>query len=183
MTYLVPRTTGALLPIGFWLYLVGGSISALSFLAGRKIPAVARIFDGEKEAKLIALACSKPPKDASALDPVVVGEKVVGTPNCRSRETTSRLAGFLEKHPRTPSPSSASGVIPPKANSAFVADMEDVLAVDTRPRKVPITPLVCLDEDLQAVPCRDAPANPDEAGTPGPLRLPSTSAMAQPTFS
>jgi hypothetical protein len=25
-------------------------------------PAVARIFDGEKEAKLIALACSKPPK-------------------------------------------------------------------------------------------------------------------------
>src|SRR6516225_1686570 len=28
----------------------------------RVTPAVARIFDGEKEAKLIALACSKPPK-------------------------------------------------------------------------------------------------------------------------
>jgi hypothetical protein len=28
----------------------------------RTMPAVARIFDGEKEAKLIALACSKPPK-------------------------------------------------------------------------------------------------------------------------
>src|SRR5216110_4087774 len=28
----------------------------------RACPAVARIFDGEKEAKLIALACSKPPK-------------------------------------------------------------------------------------------------------------------------
>ena len=28
----------------------------------RTTPAVARIFDGEKEAKLIALACSKPPK-------------------------------------------------------------------------------------------------------------------------
>src|SRR6516162_1829752 len=28
----------------------------------RSTPAVARIFDGEKEAKLIALACSKPPK-------------------------------------------------------------------------------------------------------------------------
>ncbi len=27
----------------------------------RAMPAVARIFDGEKEAKLIALACSKPP--------------------------------------------------------------------------------------------------------------------------
>jgi len=28
----------------------------------RATPGVARIFDGEKEAKLIALACSKPPK-------------------------------------------------------------------------------------------------------------------------
>jgi len=28
----------------------------------RAMPAVARIFDGEKEAKLIALSCSKPPK-------------------------------------------------------------------------------------------------------------------------
>jgi hypothetical protein len=28
----------------------------------RTTPAVARIFDGEKEAKLIALACSKPPE-------------------------------------------------------------------------------------------------------------------------
>src|SRR5258708_1511322 len=28
----------------------------------RAMPAVARIFDGEKEAKLIALACSKPPR-------------------------------------------------------------------------------------------------------------------------
>ncbi len=28
----------------------------------RAMPAIARIFDGENEAKLIALACSKPPK-------------------------------------------------------------------------------------------------------------------------
>ena len=32
----------------------------------RATPAVARIFDGEKEAKLIALACSKPRKDVRA---------------------------------------------------------------------------------------------------------------------
>src|SRR6266566_3655005 len=32
----------------------------------RATPAVARIFDGEKEAKLIALACSKPPKGRTA---------------------------------------------------------------------------------------------------------------------
>ena len=31
----------------------------------RATPAVARIFDGEKEAKLIALACSKPPRTSA----------------------------------------------------------------------------------------------------------------------
>ena len=34
----------------------------------RATPAVARIFDGEKEAKLLALACSKPPQGTRALD-------------------------------------------------------------------------------------------------------------------
>jgi cytochrome c oxidase subunit 1 len=37
MTYLVPRTTGALLPFGFWLYLVGGSVFVLSFLAAGSV--------------------------------------------------------------------------------------------------------------------------------------------------
>jgi hypothetical protein len=36
-------------------------------------------------------------------------------------------------------------VIPPKANAAFVAAMEDVLSVYMRPRD-PDRPLVCLDE-------------------------------------
>ena len=36
-------------------------------------------------------------------------------------------------------------VIPPEANGAFVAALEDVLAVYTRPHD-PDRPLVCLDE-------------------------------------
>jgi hypothetical protein len=36
-------------------------------------------------------------------------------------------------------------IIPPKANAAFVAAMEDVLEVYTRPHD-PARPLVCLDE-------------------------------------
>jgi hypothetical protein len=40
---------------------------------------------------------------------------------------------------------SMNRVIPPKANGAFVAAMEDVLAVYTRPHD-PDHPLVCLDE-------------------------------------
>jgi hypothetical protein len=69
----------------------------------RATPAVARIFDGEKEAKLIALACSKPPKGAHA-----------GRCGCwKKRSWSSRLSivpatqrseGRLKKHSPAPSP-------------------------------------------------------------------------------
>ncbi len=42
--------------------LVEAGFEAVLSRKQRATPAVARIFDGEKEAKLIALACSKPPK-------------------------------------------------------------------------------------------------------------------------
>jgi Homeodomain-like domain len=42
--------------------LVEEGLEAVLSRKQRVMPAVARIFDGEKEAKLIALACSKPPK-------------------------------------------------------------------------------------------------------------------------
>jgi hypothetical protein len=43
----------------------------------RAAPAVARIFDGEKEAKLIALACSKPPKGRARWTLRLLESKVV----------------------------------------------------------------------------------------------------------
>ena len=43
----------------------------------RAMPAVARIFDGEKEAKLIALACSKPPKGRARWTLRLLEDKVV----------------------------------------------------------------------------------------------------------
>src|SRR5437660_7686128 len=43
----------------------------------RTTPAVARIFDGEKEAKLIALACSKPPKGRARWTLRLLENKVV----------------------------------------------------------------------------------------------------------
>src|SRR5499433_529629 len=43
----------------------------------RATPAVARIFDGEKEAKLIALACSKPPKGRARWTLRLLENKVV----------------------------------------------------------------------------------------------------------
>jgi hypothetical protein len=52
-------------------------------------------------------------------------------------------------------------VIPPKANAAFVAAMEDVLDVYTRPHD-PARPLVCLDETSKQLVA--------EARTPEPMR-------------
>jgi transposase len=43
----------------------------------RATPAVARVFDGEKEAKLIALACSKPPKGRARWTLRLLENKVV----------------------------------------------------------------------------------------------------------
>src|SRR5208282_1563292 len=78
-----------------------------------------------------------------ALDLAVVGEQGRGTPHCRSRQRLNDRAGaqknVLKPHRRQ------QWVIPPKANGAFVAAMEDVLSVYTRPRD-PDCPLVCLDE-------------------------------------
>src|SRR6266704_1670256 len=43
----------------------------------RATPAVARMFDGEKEAKLIALACSKPPQGRARCNLRLLEKKVV----------------------------------------------------------------------------------------------------------
>src|SRR5256714_15542402 len=56
----------------------------------RAMPAVARIFDGEKEAKLIALACSKPPKGRARWTLRLLENKVVEL-GIRSEEHTSEL--------------------------------------------------------------------------------------------
>ena len=78
-----------------------------------------------------------------ALDLAVVGEQGRGTRHRRSRQRLNDRASaqknILKPHRRQ------CWVIPPKANSAFVAAMEDVLAVYTRPRD-PDYPVVCLDE-------------------------------------
>src|SRR2546430_13849627 len=102
------------------------------------MPAVARIFDGEKEAKLIALACSKPPKGRARWT-----LRLLETRHCRSCQRQHERAR-AQKNPLQPH-RRQHWVIPPKANSAFVAAMEDVLAVYTRPRDGDC-PLVCLDE-------------------------------------
>ena len=85
----------------------------------------------EKEAKLIALACSKPPKGRARWT-LRFGEQGRSARHCRSCQRQHDRARAQKKH------SSAHRrqhwVIAPKTNSAFVAVMEDVLAVYTRSR-------------------------------------------------
>ena len=57
--------------------LVEEGLEAVLSRKQRATPAVARIFDGEKEAKLIALACSKPPKGRARWTLRLLENKVV----------------------------------------------------------------------------------------------------------
>src|SRR2546426_215199 len=109
----------------------------------RAMPAVARIFDGEKGGQADCLGLFQATPGTRTLDLAVVGEQGRRTRHCRSCQRQHDRAraqkNTLQPHRRQ------HWVIPPKANSAFVAAMEDVLAVYTRPRDGDCL-LVCLDE-------------------------------------
>ena len=62
----------------------------------RATPAVARIFDGEKEAKLIALACSEPPKGRVRWTLRLLEKKVVEL-NIVDRASDSTIGRTLKK--------------------------------------------------------------------------------------
>jgi transposase len=62
----------------------------------RAAPAVPRIFDGEKEAKLIALACSKPPKGRARWSLRLLENKVVEL-NIVDRASDSTIGRTLKK--------------------------------------------------------------------------------------
>ena len=69
----------------------------------RATPAVPRIFDGEKEAKLIALACSTPPKGRARWTLRLLETKVVEL-GIVDRASDSTIGRVLKKHSQAPSP-------------------------------------------------------------------------------
>jgi hypothetical protein len=127
---------------------VEGGIDAA--LTRQHSPASARprIFEGAAEAKPIALACSPPPNGRArwtlTLPEEAVAEwnivdRVRDNPILGSSPRTRTLKKTLKPHVRK------QWVIPPEANAAFVAGMEDVLEVYQRPHD-PACPVVRLDE-------------------------------------
>src|SRR5215831_4449193 len=83
----------------------------------RATPAVAPIFDGEKEAKLIALACSKPPKGAGALDLAVAGEEGGGAQDRRARQRFNDRSCFKKTLSNPIADSAGSSRLRPTARS------------------------------------------------------------------
>ncbi len=122
--------------------LVEEGLAAVLSRKQRATPAVVPIFDGEKEAKLIALACSEPP-EGRARWTLRLLERKVEELEIVDRASDSTIGRVLKKHSQAPSPRTMGH--PAQGQRAFVAAMEDVLAVCTRPRD-PDRPLVCLDE-------------------------------------
>ncbi len=83
----------------------------------RATPAVARIFDGEKEAKLIALACSRPPKGRAPWTPRLLENKVVEL-HIVDRASDSTIGRTLKKTFSSPIADSAGSSRPrPTARS------------------------------------------------------------------
>ncbi|HEY6290064.1 MAG TPA: IS630 family transposase [Terriglobia bacterium] len=102
-----------------------------------------RIFDGAAEAKLIALTLSPVPEGFARWSLRLLEEKVVEL-HIVERASDNTIGRTLKKTFLKPH-RKQRWVIPPDANAAFVATMEDVLEVYQRPHD-PQRPLVCLDE-------------------------------------
>jgi len=106
-------------------------------------PSVPRIFDGEKEARLIALSCSAPPPGYARWSLRLLEEKVVEL-NIVDAASDSTIGRVLKKNILKPH-RQEQWVIPPHEDASFVAAMEDVIDVYQRPHD-PSRPVVCLDE-------------------------------------
>src|SRR5438128_4573350 len=108
----------------------------------RAMPAVARIFDGEKEAKLIALACSKPPKGRARWTLRLVENKVVEL-GIVDRASDSTIGRALKKTLFSPiAASTGSSRRRPQRVRSRYGRRAGRLHAATRRR----CPLVCLDE-------------------------------------
>jgi transposase len=77
----------------------------------RQTPPVARIFDGETEAKLIALACSKPPEGFARWSLRLLEEKVVEL-NIVDHASDSTIGRVLKKTLSSPTARSAGSFRP-----------------------------------------------------------------------
>ncbi len=97
--------------LGVRKQLVEAGLDAVLSRKVRATPPVAPIFDGETEAKLIALACSKPPEGFARWSLRLLEEKVVEL-NIVERASDSTIGRVLKKTLSSPTAKSAGSFRP-----------------------------------------------------------------------
>jgi transposase len=120
-----------------------------------------RKLDGEQEAQLIALACTRPPVGRRRWTLRLLADKMVelryidgvSYETVRQVLRKNRLKPWLTKR----------WCIPPEQSGAFVWRMEDILEVYTRPYD-PRRPLICLDEASKQLLADKRPPRPAAPG-------------------
>jgi transposase len=132
-------------------------------------PSRRRKLDGRQQAHLIAVTCGPPPEGQGRWTLALLADKLVELHivNAIARETVRQTLQHNELKPWL----KREWKIPPKANAGFVAQMEDVLSVYTRPLD-PKHPLICFDESNKEQHIEVETALPMQVGQP--LRYEST---------
>jgi hypothetical protein len=122
-----------------------------------------RKFDGEQEARLVALACSTPPEGHGHWSMRLLADRVVQLQivDRVSHETIRQVLKGNELKPWL----REEWCIPPQANARFVYHMEDVLDVYKRPAD-PKRPLVCFDESPEQLVSETRQPLPARPGQP-----------------
>ncbi|MFO1097511.1 MAG: IS630 family transposase [Xanthobacteraceae bacterium] len=143
--------------------LVSEGLDAVLTRKKRQTPPIKPIFDGEAQAKLTALACSEPPQGHARWTIRLLAEHVVERKIVPGAHFNT-VGRALKKNDLKPHLTDY-WVIPPKSNAAFVAAMEDVLNVYTRPHD-PARPLVCLDETSKQLVAETRQPEPMRPGQP-----------------
>ena len=130
-------------------------------------PAVPRIFDGEKEARLIALACSKPPEGYARWSLRLLESKVVefGIVEAASNSTIQRVL----KKTRSSRTAANTGSSRPRPAALRRGDGGRAVGLHAAARPGP--PGGLSGRDLQATRRRNARAGGDAARASGPRRL------------
>lgn len=122
-----------------------------------------RKFDGEQEARLVAVTCSPPPEGYERWSLRLLADQVVQLKivDSVSHETVRQVLNSNELKPWL----REEWCIPPKANAHFVYHMEDVLDVYKRPED-PRYPLVCFDESPEQLVSETRQSLPAVPGQP-----------------
>ena len=112
--------------------LVEDGLEAVLSRKQRATPAVPKIFDGVKEAKLIALACSEPPKGRVRWTLRLLEEKVVEL-KIVDKASDNTIGRVLKKHSQTPHPG-AMGYSAPGEQRIRSGDGRCAGSLSTAPR-------------------------------------------------